>query len=161
LAWAYFKEGDLRDCHIKTCRGYGPTGRVKRLAVPYLVELLDHFSPHALLVPRVAGDGGRSRSPRVAQMIRGTVREAVKRGIAVHVVSSSAIQLAFCQAGMEAPTKKDEIHNAILDRFPELTTMVPKARLKIWEPEDYFTPLFNAVAMYVAWDNQLVRMEDT
>jgi len=96
----------------------------------------------------------------VAKTIRAIVREAVRRGIAVHVVSSDTVMKSFSQLSGEPARNKEDIHNAILDRFPELTVMVPQPREKIWEPEQYFTPLFNAVAMYLAWQHQLWAVEE-
>jgi hypothetical protein len=160
LAWAYFKDGDLDDCGIKTCRDGAPAVRVTRLAIPYLIDLFDHFSPHALLVPKISGDRNRPRSPQVARVIRSVVREAVKRGIAVHVVSGDTVKESFSQPNGEPARNKEDIHSAILDRFPELTVMVPRARAKIWESEQYFTPLFNAVAMYLAWSYQLSNVDE-
>ncbi len=129
-----------------------------RQAVPYLIELLDHSSPHALLVPRISGDRSRPRSPQVAKTIRAVVKEAVNRGIAVHVVSGDAVGNSFSRI-IGGPANKEDIHIAILDRFPELTAMVPRARVNIWEPEQYYTPLFHAVAMYLAWSDQLSNVE--
>ena len=78
----------------------------------------------------------------------------------MHVVSNDTIKRSFRRAdGTPAKNAKD-IHNAILDRFPELTVMVPKPRLRIWDPEQYFTPLFNAVAMYLAWHDQLSAADE-
>ena len=37
--------------------------------------------------------------------------------------------------------------------------MVPKPRQKIWEPEQYFTPLFNTIAMYLAWEFRLSPLD--
>jgi hypothetical protein len=130
------------------------------LTIPYLIELLDQFSPHALLVPMVKGAGTRRRSANVAKAIRGVVREAVRRGIAVHVVSNDTVKTSFVQPNGTPARNRQDIHDSILEEFPELTVMVPRPRLKIWESEQYFTPLFNAIAMYLAWQSQLSRPDE-
>ncbi|MDO8496161.1 MAG: hypothetical protein Q7S43_01770 [bacterium] len=130
------------------------------MTLPYLIELLDDLSPHALLVPRISGAGTRRRSAHVAKTIRVIVREAVSRGIAVHVVSNDTVRRSFSQPDGTPARNLQDIHDSILDRFPELTVMVPQPRLKIWEPERYFTPLFNAVAMYLAWHDQVWSEDD-
>lgn len=150
----------MRDCRIKPIRDEKHSVRVTTLTLPYLIELLDDFSPHALLVPRISGDGTRRRSALVAKTIRAVVREAVRRGIAVHVVSSDSIRTTFRQPDGTPALNRQQIHDAILEEFPELTVMVPPPRLKIWEPEQYFTPLFTAVAMYLAWRHQLSTPEE-
>ena len=155
VAWAYFRDGDLRDCRIRTFRDESPSVRAGNLAEPYLVDLLDHLSPHALLVPRISGGGTRRRSGQVARTIRTIVREAIRRGIAVHVVSHDAVKGTFSQVDGSPAKNVQDNHNAILERFPELTVMAPKPRVRIWDSEQYFTPLFKAVAMYVAWHHLL------
>jgi hypothetical protein len=160
VAWAYFRDGDLSDCRIKTIRDRKPSARVATLTVPYLIELLDDLSPHALLVPKISGAGTRRRSAFVAKTIRAVVREAVQRGIAVHVVSSDTIRTSFRQPDGTPARNQQDINDSILELFPELTVMVPTPRLKIWESEHYFTPLFNAVAMYLAWSQQLSSAEE-
>lgn len=150
----------LRDCRIKNFRDETPSLRVTTSTIPYLIQLLDQFSPHALLVPRISDAGTRRRSRHVGKVIRAIVREAVSRGIAVHVLSGDTIKKSFTQTNGAPARNGQEIHKAILKRFPELTVMVPKPRLKIWDPEQYFTPLFNAVAMYLAWHHQLSAVEE-
>jgi hypothetical protein len=159
VAWSYFKDGELQDCRIKTFREQRASVRTNSEIVPYLTDLLDHYSPHAVLVPRISGAGTRRRSPAVAKAIRATVREALKRGIAVHVISDDSVKKAFGESDAIPARNKQEIHEAILEQFPELTMMVPKPRQKIWEPEQYFTPLFNTIAMYLAWEFQLSPMD--
>jgi len=160
VAWAYFQDGELSDCQIKSIRDQEPSVRVSRLTIPYLIALLDKCSPHALLVPRISGAGTRRRSAHVAKTIRGVAREALQRGIAVHVLSNDTVKKSFRQPDGTPARNERDIHLSILDRFPELTVMVPRPRLKIWEPEQYFTPLFNAVAMYLAWHHQLSNAEE-
>jgi hypothetical protein len=96
----------------------------------------------------------------VGKVIRAVVREAVRRGIAVHVVSNDTVKSSFTQPNGAPARNLQDIHDSILDQFPELTVMVPRPRLKIWEPEQYFTPLFNAIAMYLAWQGQLSGLDE-
>jgi hypothetical protein len=91
----------------------------------------------------------------VARVIRTIVREAVYRGIAVHVISRDTVRKSFRQVNGEPARNRQHIDWSVLEFFPELTVIVPKPRVKIWQPEQYFTPLFNAVAMYLAWERQL------
>jgi len=118
------------------------------------------LSPHALLVPRISGGGTRRRSAHVARTIRTVVQEAIRRGIAVHVVSHDEVKRTFSQVDGSPARNVQAIHDAILERFPELTVMAPKPRVRIWDSEQYFTPMFNAIAMYVAWHHLLWNMEE-
>jgi len=152
VAWAYFKDGDLQDCRIRNFRDQTRSARISSDTIPYVIELLDHYAPHALLVPRIKDAGARRRSSQVARVIRTVVREALHRGIAVHVMSGDTVKKSFEQRTGEPAGNKEDIHKWILEQFQELTVMVPAPRLKAWEPEQYFTPLFNTVAMYLAWE---------
>lgn len=76
------------------------------------------------------------------------------------MVSNDTVRRSFSQPDGTPARNLQDIHDSILDRFPELTVMVPQPRLKIWEPERYFTPLFNAVAMYLAWHDQVWSEDD-
>ena len=154
-AWSYFKDGQLEDCQVRTFRRESVSARVERDIVPYLGDLLDLHAPHALLIPRIAGAGSRRRSKHSAAAIRGVVRAALERGIAVHVVGTDTVKDALSQLNASPIRNNQEINELVLGHFPELTMMVPAPREKIWQPEQYFAPLFNTVAMYLAWEHRL------
>jgi hypothetical protein len=124
-----------------------------------MIELFDHFSPHALLVPAVAGGGIRRRGILATRTIRTIVGEAVRRGIAVHVVGADSVKLAVGECRGQPVQNKNDIYREVLEHFPELTAAVPRPRTNIWQPESYQTPLFNAVAMYLAWSHLLSKRD--
>jgi hypothetical protein len=155
VGWAYFQDGILRDCRIKTIRDAKRSVRIGQRTIPFLIELLDNSDPHALLIPRLKGGGTRARSADVAKAVRALVREAVRRGIAVHIVSHDTVRKTFVRPNGSSARSWEDVCREVATQFPELTVMVPKPRLKIWQPEEYFTPLFNAVAMYIAWRRRL------
>jgi len=68
------------------------------------------------------------------------------------VLSADTVKRAFRKSDATPARNKRDIHDAILEQFPELTMMVPTPRAKIYEPEEYFTPMFNTIAMYLAWE---------
>jgi hypothetical protein len=147
------------DWYTRTFRLAGQSGRIQRLIVPYVTELLDRLSPHAVLVPETEPIGARSRSPNAAMIVKAVVNEALNRGIAVHVVSADVIQTALAWPdGMEAGGK-DVIHQEVIRCYPELQTAMPRPRRRLYDPEQYFEPLFHAVAMYLAWRRQPSPME--
>ena len=69
-------------------------------------------------------------------------------------MSTDEIRKAFHQENGKAARNKEDIHREILQRFPELRTMLPRPRNKAWASERYYTPLFNTVAMYLAWERR-------
>lgn len=157
VAWAYFQDGDLKDCRMKTFREDRLTARVENSITPFLSSLLDDVAPHALLVPKVSGGGTRARSRQVRRVLRSVAREAVRRGIAVHGLSAAEVKSVLRLPNGGLVKNRRDVDELVLDRFPELTTLVPEPRLHPWQPEEYFAPLFNTVAMYMAWMCRLAK----
>lgn len=154
IAYAYFQDGVLRDCRLRNIRQDRPAVRVQLHIIPYLIEILDACDPHALLIPDVRSAGARRRGSHATRAIKALAREALARGIAVHVVRSDDVKKFFRHADGTPAQNRNEIHRLIIGRFPELETMSPQPRSKLWESERHNTPLFHAVAMYLAWRNR-------
>lgn len=157
-AYAYFQDSKLRDWRNKTFQSEGRSTRSRRLIIPYLVRLLDQFDPHALIVPETEPIGTRRRSCHTTEIVQALIKEARNRGIAVHVVSTDAVRKAFTEAG-EPTANKDAIHREIIRLYPEFEGVLPRSREKLWQCERFFTPLFNAAAMYLAWRSQPSPMD--
>lgn len=142
------------DCRLRNIRQDKPSVRVRSHIIPYLVELLDDCDPHGLLIPDVRSAGSRRRGSHATQAVKVLAREALARGVAVHVVRSDDVKKCFRRADGTQVKNRDEIHKLLVERFPELKTMVPRARVKLWETEQHNTPLFNTIAMYMAWQGK-------
>jgi len=151
VAWAYFKDSRLLDYRIRNFRERALSRRVDGFILPYLIGLLDRFAPHALIMPKTRGGGARTRSAHVQRVLRILAREALARGIAVHVVSSDTVKNSLTGPTGAPIGNVQDTAAAVLQRFPELTLIMPRPREKIWQPESYSMPLFQAVAMYLAW----------
>ena len=152
VAHAYFNRGELKECDQRTFRESKLNVRAQRRIIPYLVQVLDQYAPHAILVPEVKPVGARHRSQFGGQVIEALTKEATKRGIAVHVVASKTVKEAFRDWDGKSVRDRDTLFRMLVQRVPELLSMLPDPREKPWTPEGYFTPLFNAVAMYLAWE---------
>jgi hypothetical protein len=122
--------------------------RVRRLLIPSLIRMLDRFEPAVLLIPD-ARPGAVRRSQHVRETIGAVVQEALRRGIVVHSVTDVEVKKAFRGRNGRGPNKQN-INHLLVDWFPELQASLPKAR-RLWESERYFTPLFDAIARYCAW----------
>jgi hypothetical protein len=151
VAWTFLQDGVIRDKCMHTARIGEPADRVRQLIVPYLVRLLDSLNPHALIVPDIASVGGRRRSSNVAEVIRSVTAHATQRGISVHVINTLEIKRLLTDAGGRKAKNKCDVHRRIVEQYPEMLAVMPRPRLKAWEPERYFEPLFNTIAMYLAW----------
>jgi hypothetical protein len=159
LAWTFFQDSVIQDQHIQTVRVEPLPVRTRQFTIPYLIRLLDDLKPHALLVPEVEAIGARRRSSSTADSVTAIVAEAHLKGIAVHVLNSQTIKtLLKSKDGLEARNKCD-VNERVAEEFPEMTPMLPKARTKAFQPEEYFEPLFNTVAMFLAWREMPSPME--
>ena len=154
IAYAYFKDGELKDCRLRNIRQDRASVRVRLHVVPYLTQILDECDPHALLIPDVRSAGARRRGSHATLAVKALAREALSRGIAVHVVRSDDVKTFFRHPDGSPVKNRDNIHTLISQQFPELQTMLPAPRMKAWESERHNTPLFNAVAMYLAWQKK-------
>lgn len=159
VAWTLFRDSTILDQHIKTVRNTNLVVRMEHETAPYLMALLEELAPHALLVPETEPAGARRRSVHSARCIERLVAEAHLRGVAVHVVDNRAVKAAFTDCfGNEAKNKRD-IHERIIEEFPEMQLVLPKPRAKLWDSEEYFEPLFHTVAMFLAWRQQPSPMD--
>lgn len=155
VAYAFFEDGQLSDCRVRNISGDRLPVRIRQFVIPYLVSLLDSYGPHALLVPETRAVGTRARSAKSRLVIRALTREAAKRGIAIHVLNSSDIKAWLKTPSGEQARNSRQVNREVLREYPELVSVLPLPRSKVWDPERYFTPLFNTVAMYVAWNRML------
>jgi hypothetical protein len=94
--------------------------------------------------------GPRSKRRKFVAMVEA---KAKRLGIAVRLLSDSAIQKAF---GGEGELTKYEIACALAERFPELRWSLPPKR-KSWQSEDYRMSMFDAAALGVAYFARSVK----
>jgi hypothetical protein len=148
IGFASFDAAMLEDWGVRNIRSQTPSVRVRRLLIPSLIRMLDRFEPAVLLVPDVR-PGAVRRSQYVRETIQAVVKEALRRGIVVHSITDAQVKKAFQRRNGPGPTKQ-KINRLVVQWFPELQSSLPEAR-RLWESERYFTPLFDAIARYCAW----------
>jgi hypothetical protein len=140
---------------VKPTRFGPPSQRIQTSLIPFVIHLLDKVRPHALLIPKV-GLGGVRRSDKVIEVLRALAAEAGRRDVPVYRFSNRDVKLAFrCNDGRPAKNKA-VINQVIVERYEELRTSMPKVR-RPYHPEQYFTPLFSAVALFWAWQDLIER----
>ena len=148
IGFASFDAALLEDWGVRNIRSQTPAVRVRRLLIPSLIRMLDRFEPAVLLIPDVR-PGAVRRSQHVCETIQAVVREALRRGIVVHSITDAQVKKAFQRPNGRGPNKQ-KINHLLVEWFPELQASLPEAR-RLWESERYFTPLFDAIARYCAW----------
>ena len=154
MAHAYFNNGQLKECEQRTFRDSDLSVRAEQAVIPYLIQVLDRCAPHAIVLPGARPVGARHRSKFGRQVMAAVAKEALKRGIAVHVLSTKTVKEAFREPNGQRVRDKAAMFRMVIKRLPELLSMLPDPREQAWKPEEYFTPLFNAAAMYLAWECQ-------
>lgn len=149
IGFTFVANRELQDWGVRNVRKGEPAVRLRQLAIPLLIGLLDRFEPQVLLVPDTkTGSVRRSALAQVA--IEAVVREAKRRGIVVHGVTAAEITNAFRDISGSERVNRHAINLVIVARFPELTVAMPRAR-RDYDEEPYFGPLFYAASLYVTW----------
>lgn len=118
----------------------------------HLAQLITTYQPDYLVVERVHSTGSR-RCERIKKLLSRLVLLGAEMGVRVRRVSKSEVKEAFAPHGAET---KNQIALEIGRQFPELAPKVPPYR-KPWMSEDYQMPVFDAVAMAVAFNTPLFR----
>jgi Holliday junction resolvasome RuvABC endonuclease subunit len=156
IGYAYFDGARLADWGMTTTRHALPAVRVRRYLIPSMRALLDRFGPQVLIVPKVGGRGWVRRSRHVVAALGVVTAQAHDADVAVYAFTNREVKRVFSDRHGQPARNKTVINRLIVERYPELTTSMPKAR-RPWDPERYYTPLFNAVSLYWAWRDAAAR----
>jgi hypothetical protein len=147
--YVWFERSHLRDWGTKNARSGTPPVRLKQQIIPDLIRMLDRFEPSVLVLPSVA-TGGVRRSRHVQEALRIVTAEATKRDVPVYAFTDKEVRAAFRDSQGRPAKSRAVINRLIVERYPELTASHPTVR-RTYDPEQYFTPLFHAVALYWTW----------
>ncbi|MFP5206434.1 MAG: hypothetical protein ACLGSH_13845 [Acidobacteriota bacterium] len=110
-----------------------------------VAALLERFTPSALAIEKSRTE--KALNPeRVELLYRSIRREASKLSASTLLFTRSKVREAFQDFGIRS---KDEIAALLARMFPELQPSLPPKR-KLWEPEHFSMPMFDAVALAVA-----------
>jgi hypothetical protein len=141
LGYAVFEGGALIDWGIKDLRL-----RKKRMtagtALPLFGKLIDQYQPDVVVLPT------RTRNPNSA---RSRFLEAIKLELARStykpvIYGRREIREALGPLIKAKSPSKYPIMKALVGWFPELQGVLPKPRRR-WDPEPYWTPVFDAVSL--------------
>jgi Holliday junction resolvasome RuvABC endonuclease subunit len=105
--------------------------------VEIVLELIDHYRPHILVLENTAAEGSLRRA-RVRGLLEAIRTAARQKGVKVLEETSGRVRRAFVP-------KKDTIAAAIAGRFPELASRLPRPR-KCGDNEHSAMPVFDAMA---------------
>ena len=114
-----------------------------------MIRMLDRYCPTVLILPDV-GPRGVRRSANIRIALEAIRQESLKRGINVVSILPDTVKNLFDRVRPGAGRSKPTMHRLIVEWFPELAPSQPKNR-KPWESERHFTPLFDAIGRWIAW----------
>jgi hypothetical protein len=113
-----------------------------------LINLMDEFLPHAVVILK------RDVETRgIARMREALLRQAQKRGIALHFLSRRDVDGAFVGSNRN----KYAIAAAVIKHLPELASRRPRQR-KTWEPEHCIITIFDAAALGITYFARQARL---
>lgn len=149
LAYACFEGRALLDWGIKgSLKGLQTQSRITR-KLELAEQLARQYEPHVVLLP--AGDD--SRKPNLKRLASAlTTLLSVQVDAVVTFPKDDVLAYFRGLTIAERPTKQ-LIMAAVGRMFPELKRYIPKPR-RPWESQDYWLPMFDAVAQGAAWLNR-------
>jgi hypothetical protein len=141
LGYAVFEGEALIDWGIKDLRL-----RKKRMtagcAIPLFAKLINQYQPDVVVLPTRTRNPNSARS-RFLHAINGELARSTYKTVTYGL---REIREAFGSLVKEKSPSKYPIMKALVRWFPELQGVLPKPRRR-WDPEPYWTPLFDAVSL--------------
>jgi len=114
---------------------------LEQRSLPIIADLITAYSPSLVIVEDTA-DPKCLRSGRGPALIDGIVEVADTMDIAVGKVASVRVREFYRQLGAR---NKDAVASQIIERFPQLTTILPLPR-KSWMSKQHRMAIFDAIA---------------
>ncbi len=110
-----------------------------------VAALLERFAPSIVAIEK--SRTAKALNPEHVELLyRSIRREASNLSASTLLFTRSKVREAFQDFGVKS---KDEIAALLTRMFPELQPSLPPKR-KLWEPEHFSMPMFDAVALAVA-----------
>jgi Holliday junction resolvasome RuvABC endonuclease subunit len=124
-----------------------------RAAARRIAALFERFAPSVVAIELSAGE--KAINPSGLRLIHHEMRkEAAHLSIPVCLLNRIKVREAFCDFGVRS---KDDIAALLVRMFPELQPKLPPKR-RLWEPEYFSMPMFDAVALAVAcWQRNCLQ----
>jgi hypothetical protein len=145
LGYAVFEGPALIDWGIKDLRL-----RKKRMtagcAIPMFVKLTNQYQPDVVVLPT------RTRNPKSARsrFLRAINGELARSTYKTMTYGLREIREVLGPLVNEKSPSKYPIMKALVRWFPELRGVLPKPRRR-WDPEPYWTPLFDAISLVATY----------
>jgi hypothetical protein len=146
IGYAVFEESRLIDWGSKHVASRPLCDRIEHVAIPVFCELIKRHKPDMIVLPKPADIFRTGRNP----CLRAIQHEAARHSYTVASFARSDIRRSFkFVLNCECPNKYS-IMQVLARWFPELQRILPKPRRR-WEPQDYWTPIFDAISLAITY----------
>jgi hypothetical protein len=144
-----------------TCRGFGyavlelaedrlidsglrqvPAAEMEQRALPKVAQLIEYFAPSIVIVEDTRHPNCRRRG-RAPSLIDGIMEVAETMNVAIGRVPGITVRKYYRELGGR---NKSEIAKLVAERFPELRSVLPPPRNKIWLPPNERMTIFDSIA---------------
>jgi len=127
--------------------GSGPLrDRIAEVGVPFFRTLVKWHEPAVIVLPTPTQVSTTARN----RFLRAIRYESARYAHAVEGFGRHQVQETFKFALRSARPSKHPIMQVLVKWFPELTPSLPKPR-RLWESQDYWAPMFDAVSLAVTY----------
>lgn len=146
MGYAVFEGPELVDWGIKKLGTVlSLKTRMTKKAVRCLDQLVYRHEPEVLVLP----DGRGSSSGRNV-FLKAVRSRAGEQAHITMTVTRGDVQRAFAGFLGTEKASKDEIMPVLARWFPELSPALPNRR-RLWDTEDYWVPMFDAVSLAITY----------
>ncbi len=147
IGYAYFEYERLVDWGIKQNKKGPIPERILKKGLDLVNNLVSQFDPNFVILPTQSPRKNGSSRYRFLKAIRTFLDGHAGRVIAV---SNIEVRRCFRQLMGVHRVNKQQAMIYLAQRFPEIRHHLPLPR-KCYQPRDYWTPLFDAIARAVAF----------
>ena len=147
IGYAYFEGDSLIDWGIRGNAFGTLPDRIMHRGLDLVLELVRKSDPDIVILPDTKTDTRRVTRNRFIAAL-----ESVLASDSLSVITCSSVDVKIFFSKLTPPRKptKQAIMTSLAVKFPELRPIIPRPR-RPWEPQDYWLPLFDAIARAVAW----------
>lgn len=146
IGYAIFEGATLIDWGSKELGSGSLRCRITDIAIPCIRQLFKNLKPDVIVLPNPTKLAATARN----RFLRAIRHEIEQHSCTIASISRHDIREDFKYVLKAEKPNKYSIMELLVRWFPELQPSLPKPRRR-WESQDYWTPMFDAVALAVTY----------
>lgn len=147
VGYAYFEGNELIEWGVRENNKGSIKDRVGYQGKSIVSDLVKRYEPTVVVLPRPDAGSKKANQQRFIETLKVLFTSGAT---VVRYCSAREVRTSFLAFDPSVKPTKHAIMVRIGRLFPELEPVVPAPR-RPWDPQDYWTPMFDAVARAVAW----------